>query len=134
HTSRGGKIVSPAFIAHRWPKCNSDYVVEECDAIRAANLPQRDGRRYLPHPHTPVHAVRRGASLMWCFECPGCGMLVETLYRPPGDAAGPVDWQSELRTTELERTQRAVAELSAVPGQLRGLFSFAVLGWGTTVT
>ncbi len=86
-------MISSEFIAHQWPKRNSDWVVEECLAIRAADLPRRDGRPYVPYPDTPVYAVKSGACIRWYFECPVCGKLVETLYRPPGD---PVDWRSGL--------------------------------------
>jgi hypothetical protein len=89
-------MLSPAFISHQFAKRNSKWVVEQCDAIRAADLPRRDGQPYLPHPETPIHAVKSGACVRWYFECPGCDKLVETLYRLPADDVEPLDCRSAI--------------------------------------
>jgi hypothetical protein len=89
-------MLPPAFISHQFSKRNSKWVVEECSAIRAADLPRRDGRPYVAYPETPIYPVKSGACIRWYFECPGCDKLVETLYRPPGDNVEPVDCRTAI--------------------------------------
>src|SRR5262249_30664851 len=88
-------ISSLALATQRWPKTNSDWVVEECLAIRASNFRRGDGRHSVSgRSRDQVYGIKSGACIRWYFKCPSCGKLVETLYRPPKNEGDP--WGTAL--------------------------------------
>jgi hypothetical protein len=87
-------MLSEAFIAHKWPQRNSQYVIEQCDVRRISDLPRfriEGSTATVPFSSAPkVVKIARGHGYSWAFLCPNCSRRVEALYRPP-------DWEWACR-------------------------------------